>query len=192
MMPIVRNYSRPATRSAMLSTRKVKCVRVFMWRHCLSPPAFKSPSLPAHWYAATRVKVTAPSKTSALITVQTFLGPFDSMVGRKTRYACQHVNKQLLWLKIEQFVTAITAKARHSVYVYGLLRNGGDPWQRSYSPLSLLSLSWLVRSPSQVQETISLARLPWSRFRCSTRNVFFTTVSASGFYHWRLFFLFRR
>jgi hypothetical protein len=49
----------------------------------------KIPSLPAHWYAATSVKQTAPSKTSAAIIKQTSpnpptmpqSGPFD--YGRK-------------------------------------------------------------------------------------------------------------
>jgi len=55
----------------------------------------------------------------------------------------------------------------------GPRQKGGDLWQRSYSPLWLLSLSRLVHSPSQVQETIGLARLRWPRFRCCTRTVFF-------------------
>jgi hypothetical protein len=65
---------------------------------------------------------------------------------------------EVRWPKIEKFVTAITAKARRSVYVCRLPRNGGNLWLRSSSTLSLLLLSRLVRS--QVQETTALARLP--------------------------------
>src|SRR5262249_32740025 len=102
-------------------------------------------------------------------------GPGDTDAAPLTaRCPCQPPQRtanRLLLLKIDQFVTAITAKARHSVYMCRLPRNGGDPCLRSYFPLSLLLLSRLVRSPSQVQETISLAHLPCPRFRCSTRGV---------------------
>src|SRR5262249_29505332 len=44
-------------------------------RPCPSGTSFKSPSLPPHWYAAVSVNVTAPSRTSALVTGQTFSSP---------------------------------------------------------------------------------------------------------------------
>src|SRR5215472_16332863 len=58
-------------------------------------------------------------------------GPGDTDAAPFTaRCPCQPPQRtanRLLLLKIDQFVTAITAKARHSVYMCRLPRNGGDP-----------------------------------------------------------------